>query len=63
MDNLENISDNLDNANYDDLLTYATKLMLKTNTKLTMDDMANKESLAMWISENEPDYNPEDKDN
>ena len=56
----ENNMDDLDSVSYDDLLDYARKLAQQIRKSPTKDDTADKESLAMWISNNEPNYNPED---
>lgn len=52
---------NLDNVNYDDMLAYAQKLSDKQMEFLPKSAKADKESLAQWISDNEPNYDPEDK--
>lgn len=50
--------ENLDSVNYDDLLAYANELVLKIGVLFTDKDRESKESLALWISNNEPNYDP-----
>ena len=52
--------DNLDDINYEDMLEYADKLSDDLMELLPASAKASKEELALWISENEPNYNPED---
>lgn len=52
---------NLDDVNYKDMLAYAHKLSDKQMEFLPDSVKADKESLAQWISNNEPNYDPEDE--
>lgn len=53
--------DNLDNANYNDMLEYAQKLSNEQMEFLPDSAKADKESLAAWITDHEPNYDPEDR--
>ncbi len=52
--------DDLDNVSYDDLYDYAKKIAQQIQKSPTKNDTVDKENLALWVSNNEPNYNPED---
>lgn len=52
---------NIDDISYEDLLDYAEKLSDEIMEFLPDSYKDSKENLILWISENEPDYDPEDK--
>lgn len=53
--------DDLENASYDDMLAYANKLSDEQIEFLPNSAKVDKESLVQWISDNEPNYDPEDE--
>lgn len=52
----------ISDINYQDMLEYAEELSNETMEFLPNSIKEDREALANWISQHEPNYDPEDKD-
>lgn len=52
--------EHLEQTSYNDLLLYAQQLSNAMMEIIPKSAMASKEGLVSWISDNEPNYDPED---